>query len=194
MPTATHWSEQPQARHDVPPPPPPPQSNFPFCTHNSTNLNIIPKHYNVKPSFPIGPPMSPHCWVHVGNVARVPARPGSGRAAEYHQCAPVCTSVHLCAGPSAPLEPRKPFRVFLFAGAGQQSWPRLIKGGGFLLVSLPVAHPPTPCSLSHPPAGIPASCASACHTTGFGMERLRALCRRARGPTLTNPLCPAWEW
>lgn len=30
--------------------------------------------------------MSPHCWVHVGNVARVMARPGTGRAAEYYQC------------------------------------------------------------------------------------------------------------
>lgn len=138
--------------------------------------------------------MSPHCWVHVGNVARVTARPGSGRAAEYYQCFLWRTCVQADQHRWNPGDLSVFWQFFSFARAGEQLWPRLIKGGRFLFVSLPVAHPPTPCSLSHPPAGIPASCASACHTTGFGMERLRALCRRARGRTLTNPLCPAWEW
>lgn len=65
---------------------------------------------------------------------------------------------HLRAGRSTPLEPRRPFQCFgnfFFAQAGEQLWPSLIKGGRFLFVSLPVAHPPTPCSLSHHPTTTP---------------------------------------
>lgn len=107
---------------------------------------------------------------------------------------------HLRAGRSTPLEPRRPFQCFgnfFFCSSRRAVVAEPHQRRSFPVRVAPCRPSPNPLLPQpppHPPAGIPASCASACHTTGFGMERLRALCRRARGRTLTNPLCPAWEW
>lgn len=84
---------------------------------------------------------------------------------------------------------------------GEGLWWSLIKGS-FLFMLLSVAHPPSPNPLFPLPSpllpGAPRRdprlmCFSLLHN-GLWNGRLHALCQQACGRTLTNPLCPAWEW